>query len=253
MLDDHDILVEVVVRPRHAYVRLPDMRVIERPGWFQLVTPSFREGGFNEVHATLDEADADRVIAETIAEYAALGIKFRWTVGPHSAPADLAARLARAGLRRTDALGMVLPVPCEIEVPPPRAGVEVVRVDASNVDDFNLVESAGWGRDPAPFRVANEVMLASPAQHMYLALVDGEPAATAKGVQFERSMYLMGGVVRDSFRGRGVYRALVEARVVDASRLGLEVVTAHALVDTSAPMLAHLGFTTACSFASFRN
>src|SRR3954469_18633735 len=54
MLDDHDILVEVVVRPRHAYVRLPDMRVIERPGWFQLVTPSFREGGFNDVHATLE-------------------------------------------------------------------------------------------------------------------------------------------------------------------------------------------------------
>ena len=95
---DAEILHEVLQCPRHAHVTLPDMRVIERPGWKQLVTPSFARGGFNEVaYARLDDADADRVIAETIEQYRQAGITFRWVVGPDSAPADLAARLLAHG------------------------------------------------------------------------------------------------------------------------------------------------------------
>jgi hypothetical protein len=48
-LSPAEILVEVVEAPRRAYVDLDDLRVIERPGWLQLITPSFRHGGFNEV------------------------------------------------------------------------------------------------------------------------------------------------------------------------------------------------------------
>lgn len=98
-LSADEILVEVVERPRRAFVQLDDLRVIERPGWLQLVTPAFTRGGFNEVaHAVLAPAAADAVIAQTMAQYRELGIKFRWVVGPGSAPADLGERLVRAGM-----------------------------------------------------------------------------------------------------------------------------------------------------------
>ena len=124
---DDEILHEVLQCPRNAYVALPDMRVIERPGWKQLVTPSFARGGFNEVaHARLDEADADRVIAETIEQYRQAGIAFRWTVGPDS-HRPIAARLARTGMTATTSAGMA-----RATMPPGTtpALVEVTAVDA---------------------------------------------------------------------------------------------------------------------------
>ncbi|HEV7553833.1 MAG TPA: GNAT family N-acetyltransferase [Kofleriaceae bacterium] len=247
-MQDDELLAEVVDRPRHAYVLLPDMRVIERPGWFQLITPSFTEGGFNDVHAELDEADADRVIAETIAEYRHLGVKFRWTVGPDSKPADLADRLARAGLRRTDSVGMARATDIA-----PTSPVAVVRVDATTLDQFTETMSDGWRRDATPFRVAHRAMLASDNQHMFLAICDGDCAGAATYVSFPRSAYLLGAVVREAFRGRGVYRALVEARLADAAARGITLATTHAMNDTSAPMLAGFGFRTVCELVSFRS
>jgi len=171
---DDEILAEVVDQPRHAYVVLPDMRVIERPGWFQLITPSFTQGGFNDVHAELDEADADRVIAETIDEYRRLGLQFRWILGPESKPADLADRLARAGLRRTDSFGMARSTDIT-----PSSSIAVARVDATTLDQFTQTMSDGWRRDAAPFRAAHRAMLASNSQHMFLAMCDGEYAGAA--------------------------------------------------------------------------
>jgi hypothetical protein len=40
---NEEILHEVVVAPRAALIPLDDTRVIERPGWWQLVTPSARD------------------------------------------------------------------------------------------------------------------------------------------------------------------------------------------------------------------
>jgi GNAT superfamily N-acetyltransferase len=247
-VQEDDILAEVLDRPRHAYVVLPDMRVIERPGWFQLITPSFTQGGFNDVHAELADADADRAIAETIDEYRRLGLKFRWTIGPVSKPADLADRLARAGLRRTDSLGMVRTTDVT-----PISSIAVQRVDATTVERFTDTMSDGWGRDAGPFRVAHRLMLATDNQHMFLASCDGEFAGAATYVSFPRSAYLMGAVVRSAYRGRGVYRALVEARLADAASRGITLATTHAMVETSAPMLARFGFRTVCPLVSFRS
>ena len=52
-----------------------------------------------------------------------------------------------------------------------------------------------------------------------------------------------GGAVAPRFRGRGVYRALVAARLELARAAGLAGVAVQAMPDTSAPILAWLGFT----------
>ena len=108
-LTDQQVFEEVFGATQRAFPRVPGLRVVERPGWLQIVTPAIRTGGLNEVIlSVLDEAGADRVIAATLAEYRALGLKFRWMVGPGSAPWDLGARLVRQGLSETTGRGMAL-------------------------------------------------------------------------------------------------------------------------------------------------
>jgi GNAT superfamily N-acetyltransferase len=246
-----DLLEEVVVAPRRAYVPVPDLRVIERPGWLQLVTPSFRRGGLNGVLvAVLDPDTADAVIDATIAEYRALGIRFRWTVDHQSAPPDLGARLAQRGLMPREVVGMA-----RATRDPPVADplVTIERVDRALEPIYTAVMAAGWSVDPAPLRTAHLVALDDPAQtsRLYLARLRGEPAGVAASVVFERSVYLLGAVVLPAFRRAGVYRALVGARLADAAEAGRTVATSQARAETSAPLLARMGFSEITRFINY--
>ncbi|HEY5935608.1 MAG TPA: GNAT family N-acetyltransferase [Kofleriaceae bacterium] len=232
--------------PRDAYIALPDLEAIRRPDWTQIITPSFKNGGFNEIsHAVLDATEADAVIDATIARYRDGGIKFRWTIGPDSAPADLGERLGRRGLVHAISHAMVRATDLEEDLSP---DVTIERVDASNVDDYTAAMAEGWSSEPQPLADAHALILRSyPNHRMYLARVAGEPAATAGQVLFERSTYLLGAVVLPRFRRRGLYRALVAARLADARAAGLALATSHARASSSAPLLAKLGFATVCS------
>lgn len=252
-------LEEVVVTPRRAFVPLPDLRVIERPGWLQLITPSLKDGGLNEVaFCSLDEGEADAVIDATIAEYRAHGIKFRWTVGPDSRPFDLAERLRRRGLTESLTRGMVRSThapAAAVGAPAATAGadVSVEEVDASSLASFTRVMAEGWNVDPGPLARVNELVFAQPERRhrLYLGRVGGEPAAIASYVAFPRSAYLLGGVVLPRFRRRGLYRALVGARLADARARGIALATSHAREETSAPLLEREGFRTVCRFPIF--
>lgn len=119
-----ELLHAAVVAPRHARGDYPDTRVLDRPDWFQLLTPSFRDGGLNEVAlARLTDDEADAVIDRTLAEYAALGLRFRWIVGPDSRPHDLGQRLARRGMRLERVRVMVAAIAdLRVDGPPERRG-----------------------------------------------------------------------------------------------------------------------------------
>lgn len=56
--------------------------------------------------------------------------------------------------------------------------------------------------------------------------------------------YLVGGLVAPEVRGRGIYRALVAARLAFLRERGMPLAITHARDATSAPMLEHLGFGT---------
>lgn len=244
-LSREELLHEALVRPRDGFVRFADMRVVRRPGWSQLITPLFRQGGFNEVSlARLDPAEADAVIAATIAEYDALGIRFRWTVGPDSAPPDLGARLAAQGLTGQRTVVMAAAIDEVLAALPVDPAIRVEGVDADNCEDFVAVSASGWQCDPAPLRVYQQALRADAGgrHHGCLAYVDGAPAGIGNHVRFDRSAFLIGGVVLPAMRGRGVYRALIAARLRHARAAGVAVVTTHAMAETSAPILARLGF-----------
>lgn len=254
---EEEILDEVFVVPRSALLPVPDLRRIERPGWVQIITPSFRTGGLNEVaFSALAEDEADAVIDATIAEYRALGIAFRWAVPPGSAPADLGERLVRRGLHESRGRGMARSTAAP-ELPgapaaPPELSVEEI-VDPADAGVYTRAMAEGWGTDPEPLLRVHEMLLARPERRdrLFLARWDGEPAGTAAYVAFPRSAFLLGAVVLPRFRGRGLYRALALARLADARARGLELATCHARESSSAPILERLGFATIGRFAIY--
>lgn len=240
-----EILHEAIVRPQTARVPYPGSVVVDRPGWFQLLTPAFRDGGLNEVSsAVLADDEADAVIDATLAQYAAQGIRFKWVVPPDSRPLDLAERLARRGMigRRC----VVMAADLADLRPAPAPDVTVERVDHTNVDVYAEVVAAGWSMPAAPLADYQRAVLAdtSGRHRSYLARIAGEPVGGANHALFDRSAYLMGGVILPRHRGRGAYRALIAARLADIAAAGVRLVTIQAIADTSAPILARLGFRT---------
>lgn len=239
-----EIVQEIIERPRDAYVPLPDLQLIERPGWRQILTPSLKTGGLNEVtFARLEAGEIERVVDETIAMYRAHGCKFMWRVGPDSTPA-LKEVLARRGGVHGLSHGMARSTEMELS-----RDIAVEPVDATNVDAYTRAQAEGWGMDPGPLAAVTACVLeVGTFQRMYLARIAGEPAATAASAVFERSVYLMGGVTLARFRGRGLYRALVAARMADA---GVPLAISHARASTSAPILERLGFETFCYYDNY--
>ncbi|MCB9703529.1 MAG: GNAT family N-acetyltransferase [Myxococcales bacterium] len=251
---DPELARELFLRPRQARVQVPGMVVIDRPDLWQLVTPSFRNGGLNEVaFAQLDEAGADAAIDAAIDEYRRRGIRFRWAVIPGSRPADLADRLAARGLERVDARGMTRPTTPAIAAPPAAAGIEVTLAqDLAGIDRFTEVMSAGWSVDPGPFGDYHRRAIAdSPRYRFWVAALEGRPVGAGAAIHFERSSFLIGAVVLPEARGRGVYRALIAARLADAAACGIGLATVHALARSSAPILEGLGFEAVADFPIF--
>ena len=249
-----ELLHALLVAPRSAIVPLADTRIIERPGFWQIVTPSLTRGGMNDVMCTeLPEETADAIIDETIASYERLGILFRWTIGPGTKPFDLADRLARRGLQRTESFGVARATSHAASAG--AGAVTVEEVSLANVDEFTRVMAEGWKMDAAPLAPLHRRMLADPAQrnHLFLARHEGIAGGVGGYVALERSAHLIGAVALPGLRGRGLYRAIVDARLRHAEARGLALATSVARAETSAPILARLGFETVCSLSTFMN
>ncbi|MBL8919808.1 MAG: GNAT family N-acetyltransferase [Myxococcaceae bacterium] len=187
-------------------------------------------------------------IDETLETYRRLQVPFRWTITPGSTP-GLADRLRERGLEERSVVGLHGEVSAQGTT---RPQVSAHAIGAAELPEFTRVMAEGWSTEPAPLAAYNERLLAhADRQRLFLALVDDEPAGTAGLAILQRSVYLIGAVVLPRFRGRGVYRALVEARLQVARELGRALVTCQAHPDTSAPILKALGFSTIGTFPTF--
>ena len=251
-----ELVHEVLVAPRQGLLPMADTRIIERPGWWQLVTPSIKQGGMNEVICSAlpkDDAEIEATIDEALALYRELGLRFRWTIPPGAEPVDLAERLARRGMKRQEALGMARAT--HDVAAPSSSSITVEEVDLSNVDVFTRVMAAGWEADPAPLDKLHRRMLADPAQrhHHFIARKDGVAGCVASCVALERSAYLIGAVTLPALRGAGLYRALVHARLRHIAARNINLATTLARAGTSGPILKRLGFQVAFTAVIFTN
>ncbi|MEA2746710.1 MAG: hypothetical protein QOI41_853 [Myxococcales bacterium] len=229
-----------------AYVR-DDTRIIERPGWYQVVTPSARTYLNEVLLSQVDAGDADRIIDETVATYRDHGVRMRWNVGPHTQPSDFGERLQRRGFEAVPHRAMGIDTATSFD--PPAGGIRVHEIDRVSLDSFVVAMLRAWSM--AEDQVALEVRVHAAALareprvvHFFGAMMDGEHVATAGIVLHEDFGYFIGGQVHERARGRGLYRGLIAARLAFLHARGIGYAVTHARESTAAPILEHLGFDT---------
>ncbi len=166
-----------------------------------------------------------------------------WEVGTHATPGDLVDRLLERGLVDDStplAIGMVL-------TEPPAGGRPDIEVRAATTPDEKLaaarIAAIAFGM-PEPEAVSDREDDGGD-NVVYVAYVDGEPAARGTASFSAHGVTLFGGATLPDARGRGAYRALVAARWDEAVRRGTPALVTQAS-PMSRPILARLGFHEVC-------
>lgn len=236
-----------------------DSRLIKRPGWVQVITPSAPGTLLNEViYSQVDAARADAAIDRVVAEYAADGHPVKWCVGPWTKPDDFGERLARRGFSSWDVRGMAALAARAIDRSEradvagrghePR-GVAVEEITEQAMPAYVATAVRGWSLPPGQETAELASHLAAlrarrRVARFFAARVGGEIAATTALFLKGDHAYLAGAQVLPPHRGKGIYRALVAARLAFLAERGIALAVTHAREATSAPILAHLGFET---------
>ncbi len=234
----------------------PGVEVIVTPRYEITLQPDFPLPGPNNVSWIRCRAEeVDDVIQEVRARVSQRHLPLMWTLDPETEPADFAVRLLAHGLRPdphgAESKVMVLSSDAAVDaphVPGLRIVDALADVEAFQEADRAATEAFGaesLGDDPQ--RVAarerrRRNLLAAGHRYLLLARVDDEPAGSGSlGLYPPDGAKMNGGSVRPKFRGRGVYRALVAARVEIARQAGVPGLVVWG-GDMSRPILERLGF-----------
>jgi hypothetical protein len=214
----------------------------------QLTRSRSADGSWHAVQfSALSPADADAVIAAQVRHYGALGVEVEWTLYAHDQPADLMDRLVHHGFEIGGGETVVVldlqSHPAWIDDLPQHPAIPVQ--DLSQLDIYRRLEQEIFPESGLYVfnQLARNIRAASSRQIGYMAYVDGCPASIGRLETHPASWFggLYGGGTLERFRGRGLYRAIVAARVRKAIELGARFITVDAL-PTSRPILEKLGF-----------
>ncbi|MET9462130.1 GNAT family N-acetyltransferase [Streptomyces canus] len=206
------------------------------------------EHGWNGVvWSDLDESSADKAIAEQIAYYTGLGREFEWKLYGHDLPFDLGQRLRAAGFTAEpeETLMIAEVADLTLDVEPPE-GIRFLAVtDRTGVDLVADVHEKAFGTDSSRLRHQLLARLQDDPDTVVavVALAGDVPVSAARMelVPGTRFAGLWGGGTVESWRGRGIYRALVAHRARAAVERGYRYLQVDALA-TSRPILERLGF-----------
>jgi len=234
----------------------PGVEVIVTSRYEITLQPDFPIAGPNSVSWIRCQADeVDEVIREARATVARRHLPLMWIVDPETRPADFAERLLAHGARpdrhSAESKVMVLPSDATVDAPPV-AGLRIIdalasaeafqQADRANTEAFEADSLGDDAHRVAARERRRRNLLAAGNRYLLLATVDGEPAGSGSlGLYPPGGATMNGGAVRPKFRGRGVYRALVAARVELAHRAGVAGLAVWGGY-MSRPILERLGF-----------
>ncbi|GAA1232962.1 GNAT family N-acetyltransferase [Kitasatospora nipponensis] len=192
-------------------------------------------------------AELDALIARQRDFFAARGESVEWKTRAHDEPADLTDRLRAAGFvpqeRESVLIGRTAAMTEEPALP---AGVELRwTTDPSDAERIAAMESAVWGQDMGFLAGFLQGQLAADPDGIAILLAEaGGTVVSAAWLMLRPDTDfagLWGGSTLASWRGRGLYRALVARRAQLAHRRGYAYLHVDAS-DDSAPILRRLGF-----------
>ncbi|MFE3407815.1 GNAT family N-acetyltransferase [Streptomyces mirabilis] len=206
------------------------------------------EHGWNGViWSDLDESNADAAIAEQMRYFGVLGREFEWKLYGHDKPEDLGKRLRAAGFvaQPEETLMIAELGDLALDAQPPE-GVRLLPVtDRAGVDLVADVHEQAFGTDSTRMRHQLLAQLTGDEDNVVavVALAGDVPVSAARMemVPGTRFAGLWGGGTIDSWRRRGIYRALVAHRARVAAERGYRYVQVDA-TSQSRPVLARLGF-----------
>jgi hypothetical protein len=228
-----------------SVTRFMDERVciLQGPTW----------AGISGVNVTAHEVPS---LVDEVRERVPAGKDQAWWIGPSAQPTDLHERLLELGFREpADRVGTLNAVALTREPGPMPGGVSVRRVET--FEDFVAAREVQWDAFETPeerreldrprFREDFEESMRIGVPVVFLAELDGRPAATAMSIPSERGVLLIAGSTAVWARGRGLYRGLVRARWDDAVARGTPGLVVMANPETSYPILKRLGFEDVCT------
>lgn len=192
----------------------------------QCVLPSSSFGPFNCAYGLdCDPARLDRILAR----FATHGVAPRVEVVASAMRPGVARLLAERGLRPASERvllqrALAEPVPVELSVE---------RVDARSFDRFHDVDRAAGGNPQDRPARAFRHWLELDGWHLFLARAGGDDVGAATLFVRGSLAWLASAATLPRFRGQGVQRALIAARINAALRLGARSIAARTEPDTT--------------------
>jgi len=242
ILDRFDQLVRKSLTPFDATWRVEQVGNVIRA-----IGPSSSPFDNTLCWADVHEGNADAVIQEQIAFFQGIGHDFMWKVYSHDVPRDLTERLLRAGFEIQARVTLVALDTNQTFPPvvlPP--GVELRRVeDPSGLPAAIDVQQAVWKSDFGWLLESLTADMKSDPEKLsvFVGWAGEQPVCSGwfrneTGTPFGG---LWGGSVLPDFRGKGLYRAMVQVRAEEARKRHIPYLIVEA-GDMSRPILERLGF-----------
>jgi GNAT superfamily N-acetyltransferase len=208
------------------------------------------EGSWNGIvysHFSITEADA--VINDEISYFVKIGRGFEWKVYSHDQPSDLLTWLHRHGFKIGDEEALMVldlqELPAKLLAPAPEGIIVRTITDDLGISHFLVLEAAIWGRSTT----TREFLLSGLSDQLqrnlaFVAYGDHNPIGFGRVSASPQSCFagLWGGSVLSDFRGRGVYRALLAARIQHAKKFNSVRFLRVDALPTSRPILERYGF-----------
>ncbi len=188
--------------------------------------------------------DDAAVVPGLVGWYAARGVRPWFELVPSDRSGDVLAAITAAGGEPIGFHGVVLGRPAGAAATPDGAGSgegDVSIVDLSDDEAFATYARVRTGGHELPAEVRAQAAAdlrgwrTAPGATLYMARVDGAPAATA-ALSIDPSdgvAYLADGATLPAFRGRGLQSLLVCRRLADAHRAGADVACSQAAVGST--------------------
>jgi hypothetical protein len=206
--------------------------------------------GWSEVvWSSLNETNADEVIAAHVKFYSSRGLSFMWGVYDYDLPRDLGARLLSAGFVDASASTVMIGESSRIaENPILPEGTKLVHIrDAAGVDLLIAVHESVFAHDHQDLRrsLLRRLQVAPQEMDMFVVTADGTPISSSRVEYLPASEFaaLWGGSTEPEWRGQGIYRAQVSRRAQLTSERGYRYLMVLAS-ENSRPILTGLGFET---------
>jgi len=206
---------------------------------FDHVQATISNSGYFDTIRGLDIGDEDRLDA-AMSLYRGRGIKLQ--LGLYAIPvffnAAMARRFVAHGFYQADfhtvVYGIPLPLSEQTEAPHIAPGVTVEAVDAENINLFTTVLCEGFEMAPdGPTAITAPASLSLPNWRLYLARVNGVPAAAAIMTISNGVGSLAAGATTPAFRRLGCQAALIRQRIADAHAMGCDLIRGAGAVDSS--------------------